>query len=279
MTVVVDNRSKPLPPAPVTVSVNGAIISRGAIAREIQNHPADRPAMAWQEAARALVVRELLLQEAVRLGIAAEPRSDEAGRRETEEEALIRRLVEQEVVTPEPGEDECQRFYERNRARFCSPDIYEAAHILFAAREDDPSAFAAARHAAEAVLAELQCYPERFSDLAKAHSACPSAAQGGNLGQITADQTTPEFEQALFALQPGQICEHPVHTRYGFHIVRLDRKIDGRQLPFALAVERIADYLREAVFRRATAQYIARLVSRAEIAGITIAGAEDHRVN
>lgn len=280
MTVVVDTRNKPpAPPAPPVVSVNGAIISPEAIAREIQNHPADRPLAAWQDAARALVVRELLLQEAQRLAIAAEPRSDATGRRETDEEALIRALVEREVATPEPGEDECRRFYERNRARFRSPDIYEAAHILFAAREDAPDAFAEACRAAEAVLAELHRHPERFGDLAKAHSACPSAAQGGNLGQITAGQTTPEFEQALFALAPGQICEHPVPTRYGIHVVRLDRKIDGRQVPFGLVADHIADYLRDAVFRRATAQYIARLVSRADIAGIALAGAEAHRVN
>ena len=51
-------------PKPKTISVNGAVIAREIIAREVQNHPAEKPILAWQAAARALVVRELLLQEA-----------------------------------------------------------------------------------------------------------------------------------------------------------------------------------------------------------------------
>lgn len=291
MTVVIDNTRKPASaksvspkpapplPTPPVVRVNGVVIPRDAIAQEIQNHPAEQPLAAWREAARALVVRELLLQEARRLGIVAMPQADGAGRRETDEEALLRALAEREIVTPEPDEAVCRRYYERHLARFRSPDIYEAAHILFAARQDDPAAFAEARRQAEAALAELRLRPERFADLAAALSACPSGAQGGNLGQITAGQTTPEFERALSALQPGELCDSPVATRYGFHVVRLDRRIAGRQLPLAMVSARIADYLREGVGRRATAQYIARLVSRAEIAGIAIEGAEAHRVN
>ncbi|MGL5116357.1 MAG: peptidylprolyl isomerase, partial [Beijerinckiaceae bacterium] len=58
---------------PKTVSVNSVSIARDAIARETQNHPAAKPIDAWQAAARALVIRELLLQEAARLGISADP--------------------------------------------------------------------------------------------------------------------------------------------------------------------------------------------------------------
>ena len=266
-------------PKPVTVSVNGIVIARDAIARETQHHPASKPIAAWQSAARALVVRELLLQEARNLGIEATPQSDPSGRRETEEEALVRSVVEQEVVTPEPDEDVCRRYYAQNRARFRSPAIYEAAHILFAASKQDAVAFAEAQRKAAAVLAELQAEPQRFAELAGLHSACPSGAQGGNLGQITAGQTTPEFEQALFGLTPGSICAGPIATRYGVHIIRLDRRIEGRELPFELVADRIADYLRESVTRRATAQYVARLVSRAEITGLALEGAEAHRVN
>ncbi len=115
--------------------------------------------------------------------------------------------------------------------------------------------------------------------MAQAYSRCPSAAQGGNLGQITAGQTTPEFEQALMALAPGQMCEAPVATRYGFHIIRLDRKHEGRVLPYEVVADRIADYLRESVRRRADAQYIARLVTAAKIEGIELAGADALRVH
>jgi len=264
---------------PVTVSVNGVAIARDDIQREMQHHPASKPIAAWQQAARALVVRELLIQRAKHLGLAPEPISDEAGRRETDDEALMRGVVEREVTVPEPDDETCRRYYERNQARFRSPEIYEAAHILFAALPSDSDAYARAQADAAGVLAALRERPDSFASMAQAHSRCPSAAQGGNLGQITAGQTTPEFEQALMALTPGQLCEAPVATRYGFHIIRLDRKHDGQVLPYELVAGRIADYLRETVRRRADAQYIARLVTAAKIEGIDLAGADALRVH
>jgi len=264
---------------PVAVSVNGVSIGRDAIVREMQHHAAAKPIAAWQQAARALVIRELLLQEAHRLGVAPQPLSDGDGRRETDEEAIIRGLIEREVSVPKPDDDSCRRYYENNLARFRSPDIYEASHILFAAPAADRAAHAKAREDAAAVLAELRANPARFAEFAQAHSRCPSAGQGGNLGQITSGQTTPEFEQALTALEPGQLCDAPVATRYGFHIIRLDRKHAGRTLPFEVVAARIADYLRESVRRRADAQYVARLVSAARIEGIELAGADALRVH
>ena len=121
--------------------------------------------------------------------------------------------------------------------------------------------------------------PRAVCRIGAANSACSSASQGGNLGQITADQTTPEFEQALFALEPGSIAPKPVATRYGFHVIRLDRKHEGRELPFELVADRIAEYLQESVQRRALAQYIARLATAAKIEGVDLASAEAMRVN
>lgn len=263
---------------PVPVSVNGVTIARDAIVREMQHHPAGKPIAAWHHAARALVIRELLLQRAAALGLSAEPISED-GRRETDDEALMRAVVEREVSVPEPDEATCRRYYANNSARIRSPDIYEASHILFAAASSDREAYAQAGADAEAVLATLRENPDAFATLARAYSRCPSGAQGGNLGQLTKGQTTPDFERALLALAPGELSAEPVATRYGFHIIRLDRKHAGRELPYEAVAERIADYLRESVKRRAHAQYVARLVSAAAVTGLALDGAEVHRVN
>ncbi|MGE3146732.1 MAG: peptidylprolyl isomerase [Pseudorhodoplanes sp.] len=261
------------------VAVNGVRIPRDLIAREIQNHPAASPVHAWTAAARSLVVRELLLQEARQRGIDAVAREDGEGRRETEEEALVRTLVEREVTTPEPDDAACRRYFEMNRKRFRSSDLFEAAHILISAFAGDAAGYGAARARANALLAELRAHPERFEALARAHSACPSAAEGGHLGQLTEGQTTAEFERALLALAPGEMSAEPVATRYGFHIIRLDRRVEGRELPYEIVAGRIANYLVESVRHRAIAQYIARLASRATITGVEMAGAEAHRVH
>src|SRR5262245_14150872 len=263
----------------ITVSVNGATIPHDVIAREVQHHPGPTPLHAWQQAARALAVRELLLQEARRQGLAAVAQTDGDGRRETDEEALIRGLIEREVSVPEADEDTCRRYYERNRSRFRSRDIYQASHILIAARHDDPAAFVAARACAARLLALLEEEPARFAELATCHSACPSASSGGSLGQLTRGDTTPKFEQALLSLAPGETTATPVETPYGLHIIRLDRVIPGRELPFALTHQRIAAYLAERALHTALAQYVARLAARARITGVDLPSATDLRVH
>jgi peptidyl-prolyl cis-trans isomerase C len=265
--------------ARVSVAVNGVAIPHDLISREAQNHPAPTPVGAWQAAARALAVRELLLQEARRLGLSSEPAADAEGRRETEEEARVRALVESQVATPEPDEASCRRYYEKNAGRFRSPQICEASHILIAARRDQPAAFAAARERALSLLARLAERPELFVELAVAHSDCPSAKFGGNLGQLTSGSTTPEFERAMAALEPGETAKAPVETRYGFHIIRLNRRIAGAALPFEAVRERIAGYLAERSRRMAIAQYIARLAAGAEIGGIDLPTPESLRVH
>jgi peptidyl-prolyl cis-trans isomerase C len=264
-------------PKPKPIRINGEEIPRAEISREAQYYPAEKPVESWHSAAKALVVRHLLLSEAKRLGIMATPVTLD-GRTEAGDEAMIRELIEREVVTPEPDEASCLRYYESNHSRFRAATIYEASHILISADKRDAVAYRTAEKKIEKITDELRLFPDKLGMLAEMHSDCPSAAQQGNLGQLTAGQTTPEFETALVALAPGAISD-PVVSRYGFHIIRLDRKCEGKLIPFYAMRERIADYLREAVQRRAAAQYIALLISRAHIEGIDLAGSEAHRVN
>ncbi|MFO1158583.1 MAG: peptidylprolyl isomerase [Reyranellaceae bacterium] len=258
---------------PVPVSINGRVIPSAEIARETQHHASADPDQTWTLAARALAIRELLRQEAERLAIEAEPIEDEEGRRETPDEARLRALVEREVVVPRADEAACRRYYESNRRRFRSPDLFEVAHILLPASPGDAAARDAARGTARALIAELDREPQAFADLCAGHSACPSREHGGNLGQIGPGQTVAEFEQALQRMTPGAVHGEPVETRYGFHVVRLDRRIDGGQLPFELMHQRIAGYLDEAVERRALQQYVAILAGRAAVTGVDLAAA------
>lgn len=259
-------------PKPKTISVNGTVISREIIAREVQNHPAEKPILAWQAAARALVVRELLLQEAKRLGIEAEPLSDSEGRCETPEEAAMRELIEREVVTPEPDEASCRRFYEQNRDRFRAGDLYEAAHILIAASQRDLAARISARAKADTILNAIKADPALFAEFARAESDCKTSAEnGGHLGQLTRGQTVKEFETVLQRMRPGEFVV--AETRYGFHVIRLDQHAAGQLLPFELVRDRIADYLATRVRHRALVQYVSLLAGRAEISGVTLAAA------
>jgi len=256
----------------IPVRVNGVDIPRAEIAREVQNHEAADPAEAWRLAARALVVRALLLQEAERLGLEAIPQADEAGRRELPEDARIRALLDREVAVPSADEATCRRYFEQNPERFRTAPLYAARHILLAAPEED-EARTASRKAAETLLAMLATAPDSFETLARAHSACPSREVGGALGQIGPGQTVPEFERALDRMKTGETAI--IETRYGFHIVQLERKIEGECLPFELVRDRIAHFLDDLVRQRAMRHYLATLVTNARIEGIDFPSTSD----
>jgi len=113
-----------------------------------------------------------------------------------------------------------------------------------------------------------------FADLARQHSGCPSKDQGGHLGQVVEGQMVPEFEAALFSLDEGCLHAEPVRTRFGVHVIRAGRKQPARPLPFELVRDHIAQYLEEASWRRAVAQYLTILAADAKIEGVRIMAAE-----
>ncbi len=256
------------------VSVNGVIIPEADILAEAQNHPADTPGTAVIAAARALAIRQLLLQEAHRMDVECEPETGLDGRSETLEEAAIRALIEQEVAVPSAGVEECRRYYQTNPEKFRSDTLYEARHILLASSPADQPARARARAMAEKLAGELSEDPSVFDEFARDFSDCPSATEGGNLGQLTRGSTVAEFERALEAMEVGTISCRPVESRFGFHIIRLERKIDGELLPFEMVEARIAAWLEAAAWSKAVSQYISILAASADIRGIDLEQAE-----
>lgn len=256
------------------ITVNGVPIEPAVIVAEIQNHPSSSADAARADAVRALVIQELLLQETQRLGITPAPTVDEDGRRETDDDALIRQLLEDQLIVPEADDASCRRYYENNAAKFRSPDIFEAAHILLSAAPEDKDVYAAAIREAEAIISSVADNPDLFAEIARQRSDCSSAKNGGCLGQVTRGQTLPEFETFLFALEEGQLSSVPVKTRYGIHVLRLDRRIEGKMLPFDLVKSKIETFLADASWRVAVSQYIKVLAGQAEIEGVELESAD-----
>ncbi|MBS0274695.1 MAG: peptidyl-prolyl cis-trans isomerase [Proteobacteria bacterium] len=257
------------------IKLNGVVLPPHMIAAEAQHHPAKSPAAAFEAAARAIIIRTLLLEEANRRAIAAEPQLAAPGKRELDDEAKIRALIEAAIPVAEPGEDACRAFYEANGPRFRSPDLFEASHILFAAHPHDTAAYDGAVARASEAIAELLAEPGRFEAIARERSECDSRANGGRLGQITHGQTVPEFESVLYVLNEGDIAAEPVKSRFGAHVLRLDARAFGDTLPFEYVRDRIAAFLAEQTWRRDVARFVESLVSCAEIEGVEMAPARD----
>jgi len=205
---------------------------------------------------------ELLRQRAVEL----ERLADQADDATTT--AAIEKLLGDEVDVPEPTADECRRWYDAHRAQYRNGELVHARHILFQITPGAP--VEAIRSVAEAMLMELRVDPEVFGERARAKSNCPSGAQDGQLGQLARGSTVPEFEKAVFDNDAIGVLPNLVQTRHGFHIVAVDRRIPGEQLPFEAVATRIADELRGAAEERAMSQYIRVLAGRAELEGVDL---------
>ena len=260
----------PPPPSFGEVIVNGVEIAPEAIAREIQHHPAPDAETAWIEAARALAVRELLLQEARRLELEAEVETDEAGRIEEEGDAMVRALLEAEVQPAQPGETECRRYYEANAARFRTPDLFEAAHILIEPEGEGDDAWRTAEARARTIAQEVRDDPAAFAAAARAHSGCASARQDGALGEIRRGELVPPVQAGLEALADGETAREPVRSRFGWHVLRLQRRIDGRAVPFELVRDKIAEMLEARSWSVEAARYVAALAARGRVEGVAI---------
>jgi peptidyl-prolyl cis-trans isomerase C len=207
----------------------------------------------------------LLRQRAVARGLLEAPTGDESAINQA-----IEALLAHEVVTPEPTEEECRRYYESHPQAFRSGDLVHARHILFQVTPAVPIPEIRAR--AEQTLNGLLREPGRFEATAHEMSNCPSGRQGGNLGQIGRGDTVPEFEKALFRIGPTGLLRELVKTRHGFHIVAIDQRIPGKTLPFDAVHRQIADRLRSRVNGNALRQYVCVLAGRAEIEGVNLAG-------
>ncbi len=245
------------------ISVNDCVISGDEICREMQYHQADTLESARYAAAEALVIRELLKQRAECAGINLE--SDG----KYDEEATFSALIEAEVEVPVSTEEECKRYFDNNLQRFNSEAIVEARHILLAVPFDDMEARLAVKKTAVALVEKLLSTTELFDDMVKEYSACPSKKTGGSLGQLSKGSTVEEFERQVFALPPG-LCHSPIETRYGFHIVIVDHKVEGRPLPFDLVKNEISHYLQHQVQQRALRNYLQQLMTDASISGIRL---------
>lgn len=139
-----------------------------------------------------------------------------------------------------------QERYMINPAAYTKPEAIRASHILFAVSNDEAGKpDAEAQVQAMAVLKQLRAGAD-FAELAKQYSDDPGSKRyGGELREwAEKGKFVPPFEQAAFAMKPGEISDL-VKTRFGYHIIRLDEKRAARQLTFEEVDDKIEADLRK----------------------------------
>ncbi len=251
--------------------VNGETIPSAAIAAEAQNHeaPKDKPGIAWRKAAQALAIRALLLQEAKRRGLRADPLELAPGRFETDDEALIRALLDEALLIAPVGEGAVRAEWEKDPARYRSAPLWDVSHILCACDPRDEAECGLAEVRAKALLARLDGDAKGFAATAR-ESDCGSKASGGHLGQLGPGDTVPEFEAALRTLTEGGITPAPVLSRHGWHIIRLNATAPGQVLPYETVRPKIAQALEKAAWADASRAFVESLADRSSITGASL---------
>lgn len=240
---------------PPTITVNGERISNEEIEATVsQFADARKPREA---AVRASVVRALLRQRAAALGIEGD-----------HEEAALEKLLEQEVRVPPVSEEEVCRYFEANRQNYRSGDLFEARHILFETTGDADDQSTVQK--AEATLIHLMNAPEAFAQVAREESACTTATLGGSLGQLSPGSVVTEFWSALVKFGKAGLLPHLVETRFGLHIVLVERCAMGEALPFEAVEARVRAHLTDRREQLSYQQYIAQLIEQSEITGIDL---------
>ncbi|MEW6163867.1 MAG: nitrogen fixation protein NifM [Pseudomonadota bacterium] len=150
-------------------------------------------------------------------------------------------------------------FYLQHAARFQKPETRRLRHILVTINEALPgSERAAAREKIEGIRARLLKEPARFADQALKHSECPTAMNGGLLGDLPRGKLYAELDAVAFAL-PADGLSDIVESPLGFHVLLCESIDAARAVPLAEAHERVRAHLEENRRQAAQKTWVARL--------------------
>jgi peptidyl-prolyl cis-trans isomerase C len=172
-----------------------------------------------------------------------------------QEEALQSALFHRDIG-PLITDEAVRARYDRDIAGKPGEAEVHASHILVANEAD-----------AVAIIAELKKGGD-FAAIAKARSSDPGAAQGGDLGWFKKGDMLPEFADAAFALQPGQTTDKPVHTQYGWHVIR----VEDRRTTTPPTFEQARDELRNQMIQEGLQKLVASAVTQVKVEKYNIDG-------
>jgi peptidyl-prolyl cis-trans isomerase C len=187
-----------------------------------------------------IAAEHFLLKEAERRGLSREADVKDLIRT-AQKKIVIAKLVEKEVdrklmVTP----DEISQYYDFHKEEFMTPLVFRASHILLKGEQEALSVKAALDQGAD------------FEETARQRSSDTTAGRGGDLGYFQKGQFVAEFEEAVLQMKKNEV-RGPVKTQFGWHIIRLDDRIEPRLREFqyvkSLVQERLTNERRSKLFK------------------------------
>jgi peptidyl-prolyl cis-trans isomerase C len=199
----------------VLVRVDGIEIRQSDVEAEMRRLPEELRSVPVQTL-QPLLIDQLITQKALVAAARARGLDRDAEvqqrLRRAEEETLQQALLLREVQ-PLLTEEALRARFTREAASRPAAEEIRARHILVATEQE-----------ARAALAEVRRPGTDFAEVARSRSSGPGSREGGDLGFFKRGDMIPEFEQAAFALSPGEISPDPVRTQFGWHVIKLEER-------------------------------------------------------
>lgn len=197
---------------------------------------------------------EPFLEERLLVLAARERKALRPGASEADEQAAVKELLEDEVLSKlDASEAEQRAYYEAHAAEFALPEQRRVSQILVGSANE-----------ARDIARRLQRDPKSFELLARAHSRGPEAARGGQMGTFAPGELPQELETAAFALAPGTVSQ-VVQTPLGYHILRVDAREPARPRAFDECQAEIRNRLLQRRSAAGVRQFVRALLARAKV--------------
>ena len=230
---------------------------------------------------RELAYTELLRQQAVAAGLLPRSSGLLAPEISADDRLILESMVDAAVQVPLPTEEECLRYFAGRKTRYVVGQAVRLRHILFAVTAG-VNVQALTVHAEKALIRLLDkgVSADLFGTLAAELSNCPSSSQGGDLGWVGPNDCAPELAQMLFfqsedaAVGLG-VQPRLIHSRFGFHIVDVQERREGRALSYDAVREQVVAQLTLQSRAKALHQYMRLLVGQAQVEGVELDSALD----
>lgn len=191
--------------------------------------------------------------------------SQEQFEKEFSEEFRINKLIEQQTSgETNVSVEEAKAFYDENTTQFAQPETATARHILIGFDPADSDEVKAEKKAKAEKVREQLIAGGDFVALAAAESDDPGSKDTGGVYTFPRGQMVPAFEEAAFSQPIGEIGPL-VETRFGYHIIKVDERKEGRTVPFDEVQTNLVQFLAMKKVQQAAQVYVEGLRSNATI--------------
>ena len=184
-------------------------------------------------------------------------------KRELSDQMRFNQLLEEESQCEQISEAEALQYYQDRPELFRTEELLSASHFLKMGKTEEE--FDQALEAVKSIRQRME-KGEDFTELVRAES--DDKGNDGNLGTFGKGRMVPEFEQAAYALKPGELSQ-PVKTQFGWHLIQLHDRIAPKVTPFEDIKEKVMEYLTERKKDKVFEAFLDRLKAEATIEEVT----------